>query len=330
MNLVQHEKPVWQVSVNNYTQVPLICSASADKTAKIVDISGKILKNIEGVHDKSIRTASWRPNAANPVLALGSFDSTISIFALESGNWEFLAQLEGPDNEIKRVSWSASGTYLATCSRDKTVWIWEIDEDGEDFECVAVLQEHSQDVKHVAWHPKEELLASCSYDNTIRLWRQDDDEWLCVSILEGHDSTVWGCDFDPEADSMRLVSCSDDLTVKIWSIVSRNGGYDNSGERLPSVARWDVASEEWEVEKVLPIAHEGTIYAVKWGPNGLIASAGADGRIVIYNRDTSDWKVHKVIENAHGVYEINSLDWSEDKLVSGGDDGSAKIWNVSS
>ena len=78
-------------------------------------------------------------------------------------------QLQDHQNEVKAIDWSLggdyAGQYLATCSRDKTVYIYEADnqemliEAGAatdlefEFSVSAILSGHAQDIKFIKWHP---------------------------------------------------------------------------------------------------------------------------------------------------------------------------------
>ncbi|CAK7267468.1 Cytosolic iron-sulfur protein assembly protein [Sporothrix epigloea] len=237
----------------------------------------------------------------------------------EDDGWEFTLVLEGQEHEIKSVAFSPTGQYLATCSRDKSVWIWEDvggDEDDEEWETVAVLNEHEGDVKCVAWcpdvpgrrsgsgrHYSLDVLASTSYDNTIRVWREDGDgEWVCVAVLEGHQGTVWGVQWeaDPERKRFpRLLTWSSDQTLRIWALEEddADAGDDNDGNANTSTGQTIFRSnlggvpntmrrslhESWICTAVLPRAHTRDIYSAAWSAsNGLVASTGSDGTIVVY------------------------------------------------
>lgn len=362
--------------------LPIIATCFSDKSVRVYSLKTHILlSTISGGHKRAIRTCAWKPNLkSESVIATGSFDASVGIWRHsdederevdvsslveseqteeeeeDSDGWRFAVVLDGHESEVKSVSWSAAGNFLASSSRDKSIWIWEeIDED--DFETVAVMNEHEGDVKCVSWHPEEELLASGSYDNDIRLWREDND-WECVEVLRGHESTVWCLDWEKPYGE-RLCSCSGDLTIRIWSRSTSNA-----------------FSEETQ----LPQRHERAIYAVAWAKDGRIASTGGDGRIVIYkefpiteltptnerqprsdqavnegktskeegddgevsnsiqasSERTDEWRVIAVIDKAHGLYEINHLCWAsrgqgkdEDVIVTAGDDGTVKVWDPS-
>lgn len=384
-SILAHTDKAW--SVSSHQTLPLLATASSDKTSKIYKLSKEqnfpLLGKLEETHKRSVRTVSFKPPLGSsesefidlPALASGSFDSTISVWGIDepgelldneeelgaeederavkarkqretdlltspNNEWNLMALIEGHENEVKAVAWNRSGNFLASCSRDKTIWIWETDaETLEEFECVSVLSDHEHDIKHIIWHPHINLLASSSYDDTIRLYKQDDDDedWSCVAILNGHEGTVWCSAFEhteKTSGQTRLVSVSDDLTARVWVSSSGSGEDGNKIDGIPSSIKHRSSEMEWELQSVLPEVHKYAIYSVSWSAqSGRIATTGADGQIAVYSEKNGKWEVESVHKSSHGVYEVNCVSWcvlsnGEEVLATAGDDGYINIWEV--
>lgn len=243
--------------------------------------------------------------------------------------WDCIGTLEGHDSECKSVAFSSTGGLLASCSRDKSVWIWEVQGQAE-FDCLSVLMEHSQDVKTVAWHPHEELLASASYDDSIKLYIDDPSEdWFAYSTLTGHKSTIWSLSFSPCGNF--LASSSEDLTVRIWRRLTPTQATQR-GLQVQGKIDGTREGDRWACVRVLQDWHTRSIYSVSWGYDqrsaadssslGRLATAGADGSICVFDvssdPDPANWTpqvdlVARVWE-AHGDADINSVAWAPPSL----------------
>lgn len=303
---------------------------------------------LTGGHSRSVRTAAWKPALAPHSLCLvtASFDSTTALWRWDANNqpssaadpsqtptleldisasnddqdstktddWEYTLVLEGHESEVKSVALSPAGQFLATCSRDKSLWIWEdvgASEGEDEWETVAVLNEHDGDVKCVAWCPDvpgrtangkygSDVLASSSYDNNVRIWREDGDgEWVSVAVLEGHEGIVWGVQWEQNPHRTkfpRLMSFSADKTIRIWSMKEDDDENDNGDGRnpmfqpglggIPNTMRAS-AREEWECTSILPATHTRDVYSATWSAStGFVASTGSDGVIAVYKEET--------------------------------------------
>jgi len=342
------DERVWHVSWT--PNGAFIASCGEDKIVRIwtsssVDESGKVglwepsssmrcISTLEDAQSKCIRCCEWSPDAT--MLACASFDCTVVIWEAQNPGrtkWDQITCLEGHDSEVKSVAWSKNGRWLASCGRDKKVWIWE-KLDGNEFECVSMLDGHTQDVKFVKWHPRRSVLYSASYDDSLKVWTKagmsvsdqedeeddadDDDEFYCNDTLTKHSSTVWGIAIDPSG--RRLVSSSDDLSLTLWE--SENGA---SG------------LGKWRPTCSIPNLHAFPIYSVDWSRNHeFIATGGGDNAITLTSVGSSseggllqqEWRG----ENMHAG-DVNCVRWNPNPafahvLASCGDEGLIKIWHL--
>lgn len=162
---IGHTEPAWCVawnptrpllascstdkSVRLYTYHFSPSSSTAEETTAPTPIF-TFLTEIPTAHKRTIRSIAWSPSGRT--LVTGSFDSTVGIWeqldegddveGIEpassagtraaageeedgTGEWECVTTLEGHESECKSVGYSSDGALLASCSRDKSVWVWE-------------------------------------------------------------------------------------------------------------------------------------------------------------------------------------------------------------
>ena len=225
------------------------------------------------IHSRTIRRVAWRGDSK--LLAAVSFDSTISLWYVTSSLTElrFLTKLSGQESEVKGVSFSPCGDMLATCSRDKSIWIFDIAEvripgmsstitgtSLGDFQAVPSAPE-------ISLEPESEggefmiPAVSPSHKNDID----------CLAVLQGHSQDVKSVQFSPH-DSSLLVSVSYDDSVRIWSSSDETGVSDD----------WRCAS----TLKATQGGHSNTVWDIKFNPSSPdeFITVGADGAMKLWSR----------------------------------------------
>jgi WD40 repeat protein len=138
------------------------------------------------------------------------------VLLLDARTHAVVAQFAGHENIVNKGVFSSDSRYLATCSRDRTVRLWQI----HNGEC-RVLRGHTDDVYAVAFHPDGTRLATSARDGVVWLW--DVARGEAVARLAGHGDFVWSLAFSP--DGATLASGSGDATVRLWDTAPLQARY---------------------------------------------------------------------------------------------------------
>ncbi|MDF5723664.1 MAG: hypothetical protein PUP91_25005 [Rhizonema sp. PD37] len=303
----------------------ILATASHDKTVKLWQSDGSLIKTLEG-HTKPVLSVSFSPDGQ--IIASGSQDGTVRLWD-RNGN-PIGEPIQAHKDTVFSVQFSPDGQTIITGSKDKTAKLW--DKDGR---LLKILTGHSKSVRQASFSPNGNLIVTISDDGTVKLWRRDGTP---QKTLLAHTDVVTSIDFSQ--DGKMFATASLDRTVKLWSHegqllktlnhsqkvwsvkFSRNGQTIASGEVDGRVNLWT-----WD-GKLLDTwaSHEGQIPSLDFSPNGqILATASNDKRIKLWQMNRRWLTVLVGHEDS-----ANSVQFSRDskRVVSGSTDGTVKLWST--
>lgn len=165
-----------------------------------------------------VSTLPVSPDPQRPIFATGAAHGKISIWNLETGQWQ--RTIQAHSSPVLSLAFSADGQWLASGSQNHTIKLWDLN-DTSDRHRYVIGNAHYSEILSLAISTQHQILVSGGADRTIKLWDLATGEKRSSKhILEGHAGRVWCVAVSP--DGSKIASASADFTVKLWDIQTGN------------------------------------------------------------------------------------------------------------
>lgn len=341
-------------SEQNFTFLNLCHEESnlLEPTRTIVGNNGEIIDIKIIPHDKA------------KLIAVATNSINIKLFDLDKYNCQTMV---GHTGIILCLAVSPCGRYLVTCSKDKTIRLWNI----YTHKCLAIGEGHSDSISTLALSQKKgkyEVGGACamkgkgafvisgSKDRTIKRWNlpgtgvldgnKNEDKLLelkAVLTKLSHEKDINVVTVAP--NDAFICTGSQDKTAKLWhasdlSLAGTLSGHKRSlwdckfSDQHPVVATssGDLTVKLWSVADKICLrtfqGHSGTVLRVLFLQNGLqLFSSGGDGLIKLWTIRTNECEMTL---DGHGD-RVWAMDVSSDgqMLCTASADGKIIVWKDS-
>ncbi|KAG6877803.1 hypothetical protein C0993_003777 [Termitomyces sp. T159_Od127] len=161
----EHRKSVFTVA--GHPTQPLAATGGEDDLGYIWDITdGEVIVKLTG-HTDSVTSIAW--SSDGEMVSTGGMDGKIRIWRRVGTenyrNWEFVTELQGPD-EVMFLRWHPKGGVLLAGSNDSTVWLWQLPSGNT----MQVFAGHSGPVNCGEFTPDGRRIVTACADGTLIFW----------------------------------------------------------------------------------------------------------------------------------------------------------------
>ncbi|MEG4587471.1 hypothetical protein QUA54_19980 [Microcoleus sp. MOSTC5] len=318
-----HQKAVFSVSFS--PDGKYIATASFDKTARLWDVTGKLIREFKG-HQRAVSSVSFSPDGK--YIATASWDNTARLWDVTG---KLIREFQGHQDSISSVSFSSDGKYIATASWDKTVRLWDV-----TGKLIREFKGHQEAVSSVSFSPDGKYIATASSDKTARLW---DVTGKLIREFKGHQDWVWSVSFSP--DGKYIATASSDNTARLWNLTGKliqefkgyqdwvwsvsfspDGKYIATASADNTARLWDLTGKLIQEFK----GHQGSVESVSFSPDGkYIATASSDNTARLWDL------TGKLIQEFKGHQDwVWSVSFSPDGkyIATASADNTARLWDL--